>query len=79
MPTPGNGGMDSATAAVSRAVMAVSHDLPGGQVLPVEVLRERVTSTLELRYRPEPVREVGAALGGTWRSCWTWRSCCTRR
>ncbi len=65
VPAPGNGGMDSAIAAVGRAVMAVSHDLPGGQVFPVEALRERVTAALELRYRPDRgVREVGAVLPG---------------
>ncbi len=65
VPAPGNGGMDSAVAAVDLAIMAVNRGLPGGEVLSVEALRERVTTALvELRYRPDQVREVGTALPG---------------
>jgi hypothetical protein len=41
VPAPVNGHTDSAIAAVDLALMAVSHDLPDGQVLPVEELRAR--------------------------------------
>jgi hypothetical protein len=44
--------------------MAVSHDLPDGQVLPVEELRARVTATVDALCRCEQEREVGAALPG---------------
>ncbi|HEY6424730.1 MAG TPA: helix-turn-helix transcriptional regulator [Pseudonocardiaceae bacterium] len=42
IPAPGNGHTDSAIEAVRRALMAVNHHHLQGQVLPVEVLRERV-------------------------------------
>ncbi|MGH4021646.1 MAG: helix-turn-helix domain-containing protein [Pseudonocardiaceae bacterium] len=48
VPAPANGETDSTIAAVDLALMAVSHDLPDGQVLPVEVLRSRVTATSTL-------------------------------
>ncbi|MGH3905362.1 MAG: helix-turn-helix domain-containing protein [Pseudonocardiaceae bacterium] len=41
VPAPANGHTDSTIAAVDRALMAVSHDLPDGQVLPMEALRSR--------------------------------------
>jgi len=47
VPAPGNGGMDSAISAVGDAIMAVNRDLPGGDALPVEALRGRVTAALE--------------------------------
>jgi hypothetical protein len=40
--TPGNGHTDSAIEAVRLALMAVNHRHPGGDVLPVDALRERV-------------------------------------
>ncbi len=64
VPTPGNGGMDSATAAVSRAIRAVNHDLPGGEVLPVEALRQRVGEAIDAYSHDGRVREAGAALPG---------------
>ncbi|MGH4013740.1 MAG: XRE family transcriptional regulator, partial [Pseudonocardiaceae bacterium] len=54
----------SAIAAVDLALMAVSQDLPDGQVLPVEELRARVTATVDVLCRCEREREVGAALPG---------------
>jgi Helix-turn-helix domain len=42
IPAPGNGGTDVAVDAVRTALMAVNHRHPGGEVLPVSVLRERV-------------------------------------
>ncbi|MBV9143013.1 MAG: helix-turn-helix transcriptional regulator [Pseudonocardiales bacterium] len=62
VPAPGNGQTDSATEAVRRALQAVSHQLPGGQVLPVETLRARVAALAEAHYRCDRPGEVGAAL-----------------
>jgi hypothetical protein len=42
--------------------MAVSQGLSGGQVLPVEALRARVTAMVDALCRCERQREVGAAL-----------------
>lgn len=42
--------------------MAVSHGLPGGQVLPAQALRARVTAAVDALCRCEREREVGAAL-----------------
>ncbi len=64
VPAPGNGGMDSAIAAVSRVIMAVNRDHPGGDVLPVEALQDRVSAVLDARCHQGRVREVGAALPG---------------
>ncbi|MGH4024169.1 MAG: helix-turn-helix domain-containing protein [Pseudonocardiaceae bacterium] len=41
-PAPGNGGTDVAIEGVRLALMAVNHRHPGGEVLPVGALRERV-------------------------------------
>lgn len=62
VPAPGNGGTDAAIEAVRRALMGASHGLPGGQVLPVEVLRARVTATIDALCRCERERDVGTAL-----------------
>ncbi len=64
VPAPANGHTDSTIAAVDRALMAVSHDLPDGQVLPMEALRSRVTATVDALCRCDQEREVGAALPG---------------
>jgi transcriptional regulator with XRE-family HTH domain len=64
VPAPANGQTDSTIAAIDLALMAVSHDLPDGQVLPVEELRARVTATVDALCRCEQEREVGAALPG---------------
>ncbi|MGH3510684.1 MAG: helix-turn-helix domain-containing protein [Pseudonocardiaceae bacterium] len=62
LPAPANGGTDSVIEAVRLALMAVSHDLPGGQVQPVEQLRARVTATVDALCRCDSEREVGVAL-----------------
>jgi transcriptional regulator with XRE-family HTH domain len=59
---PGNGEVGAAIDAVRRALMAASHGLPGGQVLPTEALRARVTATIDALCRCEREREVGATL-----------------
>lgn len=64
VPAPANGHTDSTIAAVDLALMAVSQDLPDGQVLPVETLRARVTATVDVLCRCEREREVGATLPG---------------
>lgn len=64
VPAPANGETDTTIDAIRVALLAVSHDLPGGQVLPVEVLRARVTATIDALCRCEQEREVGAALPG---------------
>ncbi len=62
VPAPANGDTDSTIAAVDLALMAASGDVPGGQVVPVKVLRERVTAAVDALCRCEREREVGAAL-----------------
>jgi transcriptional regulator with XRE-family HTH domain len=62
VPAPENGDADSATDAVRLALMAVSHDQPGGQVVPVDVLRARVTALLDARCRCDRQDEAVAAL-----------------
>jgi transcriptional regulator with XRE-family HTH domain len=62
VPAPANGETDSAIEGVRLALMAVSHDLPGGQVAPLGRLRARVAATLDALCRCDPEREVGAAL-----------------
>jgi transcriptional regulator with XRE-family HTH domain len=61
VPAPANGHTDSATDEVRLALIAVSRRRPGGQVLPVEVLRARVTAILAAG-RECRQAEVGAAL-----------------
>ena len=62
VPAPANGHTDSAIKAVFLALMAVSRNRPGGQVLPVEVLRARVEATQGAHYSCSRDYEVGAAL-----------------
>jgi transcriptional regulator with XRE-family HTH domain len=64
VPAPANGPTDSAIKRVRSAMRAVSHGRPGGQVLPVEVLRARVMTTEDMHCRCDREREVGAALPG---------------
>ncbi|MGH3901737.1 MAG: helix-turn-helix domain-containing protein [Pseudonocardiaceae bacterium] len=64
VPAPANGHTDSTIAAVDLALMAVSHDLPDGQVLPVEALRARVAAMVDALCHCEREREVGTALPG---------------
>jgi transcriptional regulator with XRE-family HTH domain len=44
VPAPGNGDTDSAVETVRLALMAVNHNHPGGEVLPVDAVRERVAA-----------------------------------
>jgi Helix-turn-helix domain len=62
VPAPANGQTDSTVVAVDLALTAASHDVPEGQVLPVQVLRARVMTTVDALCRCEQEREVGAAL-----------------
>lgn len=64
VPKPANGETDSSVAEVDRALLAVGHGLSGGQVLPVEVLRSRVSAAVQALCRCETERVVGAALPG---------------
>ncbi|HEX6401772.1 MAG TPA: helix-turn-helix transcriptional regulator [Pseudonocardiaceae bacterium] len=64
IPAPGNGRTDAAIEAIRRALMGASHGIPGGQVLPVEVLRARVNATIDALCRCERERDVGDALPG---------------
>ncbi|HEU0088943.1 MAG TPA: helix-turn-helix transcriptional regulator [Pseudonocardiaceae bacterium] len=59
VPAPANGETDSAIGAVRQALMAVSRNRPGGQVVSVEELRARVQALHDPGY-PRP--DVGAAL-----------------
>jgi transcriptional regulator with XRE-family HTH domain len=62
VPAPANGETDSAVAAVRSAVTAASRDRPGGLVLPVAVLRDRVSATLNAHYGCQAGSQVGATL-----------------
>ncbi len=62
VPVPANGETDSAGEAVRSAVTAASRDRPGGLVLPVTVLRDRVSATLNAHYGCHPAGKVGATL-----------------
>jgi tetratricopeptide (TPR) repeat protein len=64
LPAPANGPTDSATSAVCGALMAVNRGRPGGQVVPVDALRDRITATLAAHYSCRQDKEVGAALPG---------------
>jgi transcriptional regulator with XRE-family HTH domain len=61
VPAPANGDTDSAVHAVRRALRAVDRNRPGGQVLPVEVLRARVQELLTWRDDLR-LKAMGAAL-----------------
>jgi len=62
VPAPANGETDSAIEAVRLALMAVNHRQPGGQVLPVKVLRARVMAMLDARCRLNRNAATGAVL-----------------
>jgi transcriptional regulator with XRE-family HTH domain len=64
VPAPANGETDSAVEAVRSAVTAASRGRPGGLVLPVAVLRDRVSVTLNAHYGCHPDSKVGATLPG---------------
>jgi len=61
VPAPGNGGNDVALVAVRSALMAVSRNQPGGQVVPLDALRSRVRALL-VAERECRNADVGAAL-----------------
>jgi transcriptional regulator with XRE-family HTH domain len=61
---PGNGVTDMAVEAVRVAFMAVDHDQPGGEVLPVEALRARVWAILDARCRHDRQGEAAVVLPG---------------
>jgi hypothetical protein len=62
VPAPANGETDSAINAVFLALMAARRSRPGGQVVPVKVLRTRVMATVDAHCRCDRGGEVGAAL-----------------
>lgn len=62
IPAPANGNTDSAIKAVRRALRAVSHGRPGGQVGSVETLRARVMAVVAAHIRCDREHQVGAAL-----------------
>ncbi|MGH4008936.1 MAG: helix-turn-helix domain-containing protein [Pseudonocardiaceae bacterium] len=62
VPAPANGETDSAVEAVRSAVTAASRDRPGGLVLPIAVLRDRVSAMLNAHYGCHPGVKVGATL-----------------
>lgn len=61
VPAPANGDTDSTIEAIRLALEAVDQDLPGGLVLPVEVLADRVEQLYEMRRRCQ-FRQAGAGL-----------------
>jgi transcriptional regulator with XRE-family HTH domain len=61
VPAPANGQTDSAIKAVFLALMAASRNHPGGQVVPVEALRARITAVMDEHWRGRS-SEVGASL-----------------
>ncbi|MBV9143457.1 MAG: helix-turn-helix domain-containing protein [Pseudonocardiales bacterium] len=62
IPAPGDGVTDRAVEAVRVAFMAVDHDQPGGEVLPVEAVRTRVFAVVDLRCRRDQQNEAAAVL-----------------
>jgi transcriptional regulator with XRE-family HTH domain len=63
VPAPANGGTDGAIDGVARALMAVERGQPGGDVMPAEVLRDRVHTVAGNQVACRHA-EVGAALPG---------------
>ncbi|MDQ3989189.1 MAG: helix-turn-helix domain-containing protein [Actinomycetota bacterium] len=71
-PAPADGDTDTTVKALRRALIAVSHDLPGGQVVPVEALRTRVDALVTAqrlgkldqvgRDLPDLVRDLHASI-----------------
>ncbi len=64
VPAPANGPTDSAVETVRNALLAVGRNRPGGQVVPLDVLRTRVIATLGAHYSCRHDAEVGATLPG---------------
>ncbi|MGH3774928.1 MAG: helix-turn-helix domain-containing protein [Pseudonocardiaceae bacterium] len=62
VPAPVNGPTDRAVEAVRSALLAVGRNRPGGQTVPLDALRARVTATLSAHYSCRQDHEVGAAL-----------------
>jgi transcriptional regulator with XRE-family HTH domain len=62
VPAPANGETDSAVQAVRSAVTAASRNRLGGLVLPVTVLRDRVSATLNAHYGCNPENKIGTTL-----------------
>jgi Helix-turn-helix domain len=62
VPAWGNGYTDSTTEAVRHALMAASDGLPGGQVLGVDALRDRIAALIEAHGRCDPPGDIGAVL-----------------
>jgi transcriptional regulator with XRE-family HTH domain len=63
VPAPANGDNDAAVKAVRRALIAVTRDDPGGRVVPLEVLRNRVAALVAAKQACEHGR-VGSDLPG---------------
>ncbi|MGH3978541.1 MAG: helix-turn-helix domain-containing protein [Pseudonocardiaceae bacterium] len=63
VPAPADGDTDTAVKAVRSALIAVGHDLPGGQVVPLETLRTRLDELVAAQLRCEHHR-VGRDLPG---------------
>jgi transcriptional regulator with XRE-family HTH domain len=63
-PASGNGAKNMAVEAVRLAFMAIDHDQPGGEILPVEVLRARVLAILDARCRRDRQDEAAVVLPG---------------
>lgn len=63
VPAPGDQSTDAAVQAIRHALMAVKGSRPGGQVVPVDVLRDWIGQVREIRRRAG-FAEVGAALPG---------------
>jgi hypothetical protein len=62
IPAPANGNTDSAIKSVRRALRAVSHGRPGGQVVSLETLQARVTAVVAAHTHCDQEHQVGAAL-----------------
>lgn len=71
VPAPANGETDAAVQAVRSTLMAVGRNRPGGQIVPPEALRARVTAILNAHYSCRQDNEVGAALPGLLRDLHT--------
>jgi hypothetical protein len=63
VPAPANGHTDSTIEAIRCVLEAVDQDLPGGSVLPIDVLADQVDQLYEMR-RQCQFRQVGAGLPG---------------
>ncbi|MGH3932616.1 MAG: helix-turn-helix domain-containing protein [Pseudonocardiaceae bacterium] len=61
VPAPGNGQTDSTVEAVRCALAGIEHGHPGGQVLPVQVLRDQMAAMRRMSHR---YAEVGVVLPG---------------